>query len=220
MHYSNQTIRLSKVLLHKSEQSSGTSEFATTDYMHHVKFIHKSLTSYCIYCFLHSGVIWADRCSANFMLAEQISTQSNYNNILGSGNGFFGAFVISVTKLRSLIRCALLSALSKSSPVYHSPLFPGPTYYPVQSKTRNLGTKKNLVRLPKTGAWMTALQRRCGRIWEWLSLSRLSGCLRRSWCPPSARAEWVSEWASERASEWVSERRMCVTGQREARLHK
>ncbi|XDV49355.1 hypothetical protein PO909_018624 [Leuciscus waleckii] len=35
---------------------------------------------------------------------------------------------------------ALLSALSKSSPVYHSPLFPGPTYYPVQNSATGSGT--------------------------------------------------------------------------------
>lgn len=35
-------------------------------------------------------------------------------------------------------RAALICARSKSCPVYHSPLFLGATYYPVQSKTRNI----------------------------------------------------------------------------------
>ena len=32
-------------------------------------------TSYWMYCFLHSGVIWAERCSANFILKKQQSPQ-------------------------------------------------------------------------------------------------------------------------------------------------
>ena len=29
-----------------------------------------ALTSYSTYCFLHSGVMWAERCSENFIIAD------------------------------------------------------------------------------------------------------------------------------------------------------
>lgn len=34
-------------------------------------------TSYWRYCFLHSGVIWDERCSANFILPEQVSPKTS-----------------------------------------------------------------------------------------------------------------------------------------------
>ena len=34
-------------------------------------------TSYWRYCFLHSGVMWDERCSANFILPEQLSPQTS-----------------------------------------------------------------------------------------------------------------------------------------------
>lgn len=40
-------------------------------------------TSYWRYCFLHSGVMWDERCSANFMLPEQLSPQSSSRSASG-----------------------------------------------------------------------------------------------------------------------------------------
>lgn len=34
-------------------------------------------TSYWRYCFLHSGVIWDERCSANFILPEELSPKTS-----------------------------------------------------------------------------------------------------------------------------------------------
>lgn len=40
-------------------------------------------TSYWRYCFLHSGVIWDERCSANFILPEQVSLQTSVKSESG-----------------------------------------------------------------------------------------------------------------------------------------
>lgn len=40
-------------------------------------------TSYWRYCFLHSGVMWDERCSANFILSEQVSPQTSVKSESG-----------------------------------------------------------------------------------------------------------------------------------------
>lgn len=44
---------------------------------------HCHFTSYWRYCFLHSGVMWDERCSANFILPEQLSPQTSVKSKSG-----------------------------------------------------------------------------------------------------------------------------------------
>ena len=48
----------------------------TANYRYSTKKEFTFISSYWMYCFLHSGVIWAPRCSANFMF---------YNDVWGGG---------------------------------------------------------------------------------------------------------------------------------------
>lgn len=125
--------------------------------------------------------------------------------IISSGRAAASSGLLLFLSLSYGAACAaLICALSKSCPVYHSPLFPGPTYYPVQSKTRNIRELKATSsdcpkQVPKwqrfsAGAGVSGS--------DFLSPDSLGGC----------------EVAVVRHQRALSERRTCVTAHREVRL--
>lgn len=62
-------IKLKTQLPHQTMQRFTGCFFEMKDKFH--------FTSYWRYCFLHSGVIWDERCSANFILPEQLSPKTS-----------------------------------------------------------------------------------------------------------------------------------------------